>query len=266
MKITGSNAVGEVPRQILQLPLESEIPNVDEVDRHFSIMSRGCQTVTAKIDRRSQGGLYDIQWLGEYRDRSSRTTPCTTACSPNKITFPGALTNHSLFSLGRFFPTEERSSASFSTAREIGSTVRGLTRTYRCSVKVESSIAPASNNACSRSSRRSPESSIPTQRRIRSSGRPRAARVAGSIEACLCKERVECNRLNEGGNFAYDMTHGMLISEFTHPKLTLIPHNLVAATTFSLKPLSPVVKLRTAPDPWEIRSWISLSGWDSNPG
>jgi hypothetical protein len=50
------------------------------------------------------------------------------------------------------------------------------------------------------------------------------------------------------------MAQGMLMRELTHPKLTLIPHNLVAATIFSLNPLFPVVKLSTAPGPFEIRS------------
>jgi hypothetical protein len=66
-----------------------------------------------------------------------------------------------------------------------------LARIWCCPVDVESSIAPASNKTCSRSSKRSSESSIPTQRRIRSSGRPRAARVAASIEACLEEGKFE---------------------------------------------------------------------------
>ena len=79
-------------------------------------------------------------------------------------------------------------------------------------------------------------------------------------------ERFELDEIDEGGKVTYDMAHGMLINEFTHPKLTLIPQSLVPATILSLRVLSPVVKLSTAPAPSEIRSWISLSGWDSNPG
>ena len=79
--------------------------------------------------------------------------------------------------------------ASFSTAllTAVGMRTKSLAATV---------IAPASNKAWRRSSRRSAGSSIPTQRRIKSSGSPRAARVAGSIEACLrraqqCSSRTD---------------------------------------------------------------------------
>lgn len=45
----------------------------------------------------------------------------------------------------------------------------------------------------------------------------------------------------------YDMTQGMLMSELTAPKLTLMPQSRVAPTMRSLRVLSPVVKLSTAP-------------------
>jgi len=58
----------------------------------------------------------------------------------------------------------------------------------------------------------------------------------------------------------------MLIKEFTHPKLTLIPQSLVAPTILSLIVLSPVTKLSTAPGPSAMRSWISRFGWFYKPG
>lgn len=86
---------------------------------------------------------------------------------------------------------------------------------------------------------------MPTQSRIRSSGSPRAARTAGSIEAWLHEKGEGEAEIEEEA--AHDMTQGMLMSEFTAPKLTEIPQRRVAPTMRSLSVLSPVVKLRTAP-------------------
>ena len=58
----------------------------------------------------------------------------------------------------------------------------------------------------------------------------------------------------ENGTTAYDMAQGMLMSELTAPKLTLIPHKRVAPTIRSLSSLLPVVKLSTAPGPLARRS------------
>jgi len=62
MKITRGNAVGEVPRQILQLPFEFEVINVDKVDGNLSVVSWSSQSITTEIDRGSQGGLYNTQY------------------------------------------------------------------------------------------------------------------------------------------------------------------------------------------------------------
>ena len=81
-----------------------------------------------------------------------------------------------------------------------------------------------------RSSIRSSASSIPTHNLMMSSGKARSFRVAGSMLAWL-------------------MRQGMLIRLFTQPKLTLIVQRRAASTIRSLKPTSPVSKLRTAPEP-----------------
>ena len=57
--------------------------------------------------------------------------------------------------------------------------------------------------------------------------------------------RLEHGQTNEGKNDTYATTYCVLGNEFTHSKLTLIPHNLVTATIFSFKPLPPVVKMST---------------------
>ena len=89
---------------------------------------------------------------------------------------------------------------------------------------------------------------------MRSSGRPRSARVAESIEACLRKALNKQLNQREQQEGTYDMTQGMLMSELTAPKLTLIPHKRVAPTIRSLSSLLPVVKLSTAPAPLASRS------------
>ena len=45
------------------------------------------------------------------------------------------------------------------------------------------------------------------------------------------------------------MAQGMLMSELTAPKLTLIPHKCVTPTIRSLSSLLPVVKLSMVPSP-----------------
>jgi hypothetical protein len=52
----------------------------------------------------------------------------------------------------------------------------------------------------------------------------------------------------------HDIRQGMLIRLLTHPKLTLIPQSLAAPTILSLKALSRVSKLKTAPAPLASRS------------
>ena len=50
MKITRRDTVGEVPRQILQLPLKPEVINIDKMDGDFSVVSRSSQSITAEVD------------------------------------------------------------------------------------------------------------------------------------------------------------------------------------------------------------------------
>ena len=50
MKITRSNAAGEIPRQIFQPPLEPEVINVNEVDGYFSVVSWSGQSITPEVD------------------------------------------------------------------------------------------------------------------------------------------------------------------------------------------------------------------------
>lgn len=69
-----------------------------------------------------------------------------------------------------------------------------------------------------------------------------------------------------GEEKTYDIRQGIEISELMHPKLTLIPHNLVPPTIFSLNSTLPVSKLSTAPGPLANRSWISFPGNPGRPG
>jgi hypothetical protein len=103
---------------------------------------------------------------------------------------------------------------------------------------------------------------MPTQRRMRFSGRPRSARFSAEMDAWL-DYHVDLESAHEGRkswewqywelgemrDWTHDITQGILIRLLTHPKLTLIPHNLVPPTILSLAPTSPVVKLSTAPAP-----------------
>lgn len=115
--------------------------------------------------------------------------------------------------------------------------------------------------------------SIPTQRRMRSSGRLRSARTFGSIEACLScvgivsfHPRKKEEEEREGGRTTYDIKQGMEINELMQPNDTEIPHNLAAPTILSLIALSPVSKLNTAPAPDANRSCTSFPGCPTRPG
>lgn len=80
------------------------------------------------------------------------------------------------------------------------------------------------------------------------------------VDGCVALQLSELTRRSEKIEGTYDITQGILIKEFTHPKLTLIPQSLVAPTILSLRALSPVVKLNTAPGPSAILSCTSLLG------
>jgi len=107
------------------------------------------------------------------------TTPWTTACSPNRMTLPGAETSHSRFG-NCTPPLLEIATGTASTLVYVKGDLSSATEGKRAG-----SCTPASINTLSRSSSKSCASSMPTHSRMRSSGRPRAARVAESIEACL---------------------------------------------------------------------------------
>ena len=62
------------------------------------------------------------------------------------------------------------------------------------------------------------------------------------------------------------MRQGIEIKLLTAPKETLIPHSLVPPTILSLKALSSVTKLSTAPAPVAWPQWTSNFGWLFNPG
>ena len=193
-------------------------------------------------------------------NRSQLTTPWTTACSPKRMTLPGAETNHPCFRDSPL-PSLETAAGTAGALVYMKGDLSSPTEGKRAG-----SCTPASISALSRSSSRSCASSIPTHNRMRSSGRPRAARVAESIEACLQKAPNRQLKQREQLKGTYDIAQGMLMSELTAPKLTLIPHKRVAPTIRSLSSLLPVVKLSTAPGPLASRSWISFPGCPGSPG
>ena len=173
-----------------------------------------------------------------YEDLSL-TTPCTTACSPNMITFPGAET---VTSSSSFFPSS--SSSLCARAAVAGEKPRVVVKPLtslsialdsprapaRLTARLRSSIhragdssyslavslgcralwarlcwmAPAERRDASRSSIRSRGSSIPTHSRMRFSGSPRSARTAAEMEACLfgqlpCRSSRTAGRGHPGG-------------------------------------------------------------------
>mmetsp|Transcript_49072 Transcript_49072/g.142890 ORF Transcript_49072/g.142890 Transcript_49072/m.142890 type:complete len:227 (+) Transcript_49072:531-1211(+) len=97
------------------------------------------------------------------------------------------------------------------------------------------SFPAATSRACARSAMRSRTSSMPTERRIKSSGR---VRFSAGIDAWL-------------------MVHGISIKLFTLPKDTVVLKILQASQNRRLSSVSPVVRLIMEPCPVACERWMA---------
>lgn len=152
----------------------------------------------SKNERRKGNGRRREREGRLFYSKVSLTTPCTTACSPNRMTFPGAETRISPLSSCdsglASCPTGVLSNLLARTTAQSSLLAAVVVVVVDPSTDERGRMAPDERRDRSRSSTRSCTSSIPMHSLIRCSGRPRSARRWAGIEAWLVEDRKRKER------------------------------------------------------------------------